>query len=535
MNLAQQFERAEQYFFNGNLQECADLCKQMLDANPDFAHGYYLMGALFKTTGNFQKAVSLTDVAIKLAPNVAAFHLQRGHSAFILGEIDEAGKSFERTLEIDPASVVAALLLGDVYAKQSRFDKAIAMFKKAKSIQDIPEIDEHHGLCLHMKGDMEGAAALLKQVIATRPDYDWGYVHLGKVQLDMGKSQEATANFEKALQLNNDAYEAWLCLAQIHKAEGNTDRAMAATKEVLRSNPGLSNGHMLMGELAALSGDPAQSESCYRTALGLEPGNINAMQGLALALVNLRRVDEAKSYLDQVYSQRPDDVSVRYLRAALSGEAIDTAPKEYVAQLFDNYAERFDQHLQQKLSYNTPQLLADRVKHVVSHGQIKTPLSLLDLGCGTGLGAEALADITTARVGVDLSSKMLIKARAKGLYDALEVEDVVEYADQTSQRFDLVAAVDVLVYIGDLTPLFSAVHKALKQNGLFAFSVEKSEAGEDFILRNTARYAHGEDYIRSVSERLGFVLADIFPTILREEMGKPMHGFIVVLKKPAVT
>ncbi|MBP0575354.1 methyltransferase domain-containing protein, partial [Mycobacterium tuberculosis] len=49
----------------------------------------------------------------------------------------------------------------------------------------------------------------------------------------------------------------------------------------------------------------------------------------------------------------------------------------------------------------------------------------LDLGCGTGLMAEALAGRVAHLEGVDLSSAMVAKARAKGLYADLRVADVV--------------------------------------------------------------------------------------------------------------
>ena len=41
--------------------------------------------------------------------------------------------------------------------------------------------------------------------------------------------------------------------------------------------------------------------------------------------------------------------------------------------------------------------------------------------------------------------------------------------------FDLIVAADVLVYVGDLGPLFAIVETALTADGLFAFSVEACE------------------------------------------------------------
>jgi len=80
-------------------------------------------------------------------------------------------------------------------------------------------------------------------------------------------------------------------------------------------------------------------------------------------------------------------------------------------------------------------------------------------------------------VGVDLSSAMGDKARARGCYDRVEVGELVgwlhrqaggrqpggggssgggEDGGSEGGRFDLLVAADVLVYIGDLRPLFAA-------------------------------------------------------------------------------
>ena len=535
MNIAEEFQRAEQFFFDGKLKECADLCQKMLEVNPNFAHGYYLMGALFKTTGNFSKAIQFSDLAIKHAPNVATFYLQRGHSQFIIDDIAAARISLEQAVKLDPKMAISQMLLADVYAKLKMYDKAVEYFNRARALEDIPEIDEHHGLCLHMKGDLAGAEVMLKKVVARRPEYDWGYIHLGKVQLERGDIAEAEQNLNKALSNNPFAYEAMLALAQVYKGRGDNDGAIHLATNAARVNPNIINPYLVLGELYYLSSKLLDSEQMYRRALEIDADNIFAQSGLSITLVNLRKTDEALEFLDKVLAKKPDDVSAQYLKAALTGRAIATAPQGYVARLFDDYADRFDIHLQQSLSYNTPQVLAACVKDVLGvAGKPMAGLSLLDLGCGTGLGAEALKDITTKRVGVDLSAKMIEKAIAKQLYNDTHVADIVEFADNSPAIYDMVAAVDVLVYIGDLESLFRATKKSLRPSGIFAFSVENGDDSPPYRLDVSARYAHAADYIRSLAEKHGFILHKELAVTLRKDRNQPIEGYIYVLEKPAV-
>ena len=67
--------------------------------------------------------------------------------------------------------------------------------------------------------------------------------------------------------------------------------------------------------------------------------------------------------------------------SSLNGNNLEKAPSSYVEELFDNYAENFENHLVKKLKYSTK-----RVKDIIlKYTNKKSFKSVLDLGCGTGL------------------------------------------------------------------------------------------------------------------------------------------------------
>jgi predicted TPR repeat methyltransferase len=145
--------------------------------------------------------------------------------------------------------------------------------------------------------------------------------------------------------------------------------------------------------------------------------------------------------------------------------------RAYVARLFDDYAWRFDKHLIKNLGYRAPALITEALSAVAPSRRFA---SALDLGCGTGFMGEALRGRVDHLVGVDLSAAMIAKARERGVYDRLVVDDALAMFEREPQAsFDLIAAADALVYIGDLAPLFAAVARALAADGLFAFSYQR--------------------------------------------------------------
>jgi predicted TPR repeat methyltransferase len=157
---------------------------------------------------------------------------------------------------------------------------------------------------------------------------------------------------------------------------------------------------------------------------------------------------------------------------------------------------------------------------------------ILDLGCGTGLSGKAFAPHKRSLVGIDLSPRMLGYAEATGLYDDLVAADIVPWLNATLQQFDLVLAADVLVYMGDLKPLFTAVRRVLKSGGLFAATAEQMPPTDDhdFLLQAKRRYAHGESYLLRLAEDCGFRLKALDFVTPRYEAGQPVPGVLFVVE-----
>ena len=79
-------------------------------------------------------------------------------------------------------------------------------------------------------------------------------------------------------------------------------------------------------------------------------------------------------------------------------------------------------------------------------------------------------------MGIDLSKEMLAYAKSLNAYDALCCGNINKFIPgENNFFFDLIIAADVLVYCGKLDNIFELCAKALKINGLFAFTIELLE------------------------------------------------------------
>jgi predicted TPR repeat methyltransferase len=205
----------------------------------------------------------------------------------------------------------------------------------------------------------------------------------------------------------------------------------------------------------------------------------------------------------------------------------EQSPTDYVVSLFDNYANRFDNHLTNYLGYRGPQQLFNAIIPLLDDPSQK--LDILDLGCGTGLCGVEFAANAKRLVGVDLSPRMLVKCKERGLYTDLIESDVTDALHQSTQPFDLILSADVFVYIGMLDEIFALVNKILNPGGLFAFTIEDNNTEEDYRLTSAGRYAQSLGYIQRLSESHGFEQLTRVPVTIRMEKGSPIPGSIIVL------
>lgn len=256
----------------------------------------------------------------------------------------------------------------------------------------------------------------------------------------------------------------------------------------------------------------------------------------ALAHEKAGRLDDAAAAYAEVLALNPADpggVAVR-LAAMGRGDAPAKAPAAYVATLFDQHAEVFDGILVDQLGYAVPMTMRERVQ-ALGLGPFAR---MLDLGCGTGLSGEAMEDMAEHITGVDLAEGMIEIADEKDLFHDLYVADAELFLSQTTLApWDLIAATDVLPYLGDAEVLFTGAANRLTPEGTFIFSTEtESEAalaGRNWMVTPHHRYAHARSYVEATLAAAGLSVVDVTDIVVRHEMGAPIPGHLIIARKGA--
>lgn len=283
------------------------------------------------------------------------------------------------------------------------------------------------------------------------------------------------------------------------KGEGEFEAAASVIEQALELVPGWPEARFALGETQEAAGRRDAAVAAYVACLAGDAGD-RMGAGLRLALLGAAPVPDA-------------------------------APQGYVRMLFDQYAPRFERSLLGRLAYRGPWQMREAVDEVRPADRPRR--RALDIGCGTGLSGEAFRDAVSWLEGVDLSPRMIAEARRKGLYDRLvEGEALSLLRAAKNGRYDLVLAADMIIYLGELSPLFAAVGRVLSPAGLFALTAQRADGGA-FVLGREMRYSHAPEYLRRAAGDAGLETLLMREAVSRTENGADVPGLVCVFMRPA--
>jgi predicted TPR repeat methyltransferase/Flp pilus assembly protein TadD len=467
---------------------------------------------------------------IDLAAWEAANLRRQGLSLWASGELAEATKLLESAARIAPADARITSDLGSLLCASSRQAEAIP-YLAASLMIDPAHLQTWLTLAnaAHAIGDAQTAEDAFLSALDVAPTSIEALTGLGLLYFQLRRFESAERLLSAVVSNHRAGPTIHACLGETHRMLGKFREARMAFEKAAAGFPG---GGPILRKYARVAltdaaiDQPVQAalESYNRIAGRHAEDTETVLRDAFQALCGFGHTAGAIRLAEALLELAPNDPVIRYHLDALEGLEHTRAPDAYLTACFDKFAPRFEDQLIGVLSYAVPSICE---KLLAETG--RTFGKMLDLGCGTGLAAPFLARLGEELTGVDISAGMLEKARERGLYHRLIETEAGAYLGASDARFDLVTALDVLVYFGDLATLFEQVARRLSPGGLFVASFEIGD-GADYRLRPCGRFAHDPDYVATIAAKDFTTLARV-ATTLRLEASAPVAGEVVVFKR----
>ncbi len=468
-------------------------------------------------------------------------------------EYDKALACLQKILALEPTNPAVHNNLGNVLCRKKQLNKAEQHYKEALKLKaNYPEALNNLGSCLYKRSLLKQASEYFAKAIRIAPDYTEAYFNLANCYAQDNRPYDAKQYYLRVLELNPEhlyaQYNLGILLANLTDF---TEAEAVLRKTLLKIDDVEIKFHLAM-VLSTKDDDISATEACklYEEILKVAPEHIKSLHNLATLYLRSNHVakeeslNKALALYRKAYALDTENLTAKHMIAALGGESTSSAPNKYIRQLFDQYAETYNEHMINTLNYQVPFLLRQLISPHIQ--KLNKPSTVLDIGCGTGLCGIYFKDLADKLYGVDISSAMITKAKKSGFYDKLTTADLLEQLDiliKSKQNLDLILAADVLVYHGDLNNIFKQCYQALTNNGYFLFSVENpsidkknnQQKEHGFKLQPTGRFCHSKEYITKLCQAHNFVLLEQKTATLRTNAQEDILGSLYLLKKQAAT
>jgi len=414
-------------------------------------------------------------------------------------EYSIALKYAQKCIKKAPENVPAILLLANIYYALQNYSQACDLYHQ------VLDIDSQHLVARINIADIyiiqkkyAQAQDVIKKIEPIRyADFLWGKLYFA--QENYALSEEHLYRF---LSLEKDNYWAWNLLSQAAQKNKHYQSALDAALKAVEISNGADSQHLNMAyalyEIAVESG-----KECVIPTL-------------------------KKWY--QKYSQ---NIIVQQVRNCFfSSSDSSKSDSLYIKKIFDEFADSFDDVLR-NLDYIVPTKISQITK-INMQDILDKKISILDLGCGTGLCAQSMKKTFKNAVfyGVDISSKMLEQAAAKNIYKKLINADIETYLFEQKNKYEMIVAADVFTYFGDLKKLFEGMYNSLKKDSIIAFSISELSTSDSMWKQHlSGRFLHSKNYIKNLLSETGFCHTKFAPCILRKEGDKNVKGWIIFSKK----
>lgn len=466
---------------------------------PSAAVGLTRQGLASFAVGDLRRAEQAFRTVVEVAPHQAMSWNNLALVLVALGELEQAVPTLHRSLAIDSAQFSPWMNLAGVLLRLDRADEAETACAAALSLDAAsPDAWQIRAMSRLHREDFAGAAEAFARTVELAGESAGLCLNLGAALLKCGRFGEAASSAARSAVL---------------------DPASSIAVEIKQICDFI---------VAAIAGDMAAARAVYPETLLASPTEADRVFKTALLYLDWAGQHDAAVLVAEEWAGcRPDNMEAIHLRDAALSRSVERQPAQLVARTFDEIAEDFDDRLVRRLAYRGPERLAALIASRIA---ANSGLDVLDLGCGTGLCAAMLRPYARRLAGVDLSAGMLAKATARGLYDHLEVADLLGVLSEGQTRWELVAA-DTFPYLGDLEEVFAGAAGALRPGGWFAFSTETADS-DGYVLKGNGRYAHGPRYVQTLAAGRFEIVAQTAAT-LRREAASPVGGDFYLLHRPA--
>jgi tetratricopeptide (TPR) repeat protein len=307
------------YFNEHDYEHAAQVLKHGLELNPDMPTASALLGMSYHEIGDHAQAEPLLEAAVRANPNDDHLQMALVHNLVDLGNYEAAtpylrsylernpkdqqawyllGKTYLQLSEdalgkinqIDPNSVTAHIVAGEIDESMHNYDGALVEYKKAADLApNQPGTHEHMGNAFWVTGKWESAESEFNAELKNNPNNCTARWKLENATLEAnGSASDALSGLSQAIERCPKLMQARVDRARALIKLGRQKEALPDLLMAEQESPKEPSIHFLLSQVYKADGQTAEAHQELRTYADLQREASEAVAGQASDAISIK-------------------------------------------------------------------------------------------------------------------------------------------------------------------------------------------------------------------------------------------------------
>jgi tetratricopeptide (TPR) repeat protein len=290
---------------------------QVLDKNGLIAAIYNNRASAYALSGQPEKAISILNQAIELAPESAWSYHNRANIRNNQGEPDRAIPDYNQAIEIDPQFSQTYNARAVAYTKLQRYSEAFSDFAEAVRLNPKFAKAYYNRARVYLRlNQPENAISDFNEVITLDPNHPRAHNYKGAAYFSLQRFGRALSEFNQATRLDPNYAEAHFNRGNVYLKMNQAVRAIDAYTASIRLNPKWSHAYFRRGFTYHRLRRYDEAIQDFSETIRLNPRYAPAYYRRAIAYSKLSQPEETLSDLTQAITLNPDYADAYIARAS---------------------------------------------------------------------------------------------------------------------------------------------------------------------------------------------------------------------------
>ncbi len=305
-------------FADENPTEAHRLLDEVLKKNEKDVQALLTRARLLRLEGKPREALTSAQTAATAAPEHAPALYERALAELGLSQYDEAVKSLQEVVRLNPRAVDARIHLANTLLRQRQVAAALTAAEDA--LRNAPQNPAARLIVARAQmanGNVDAAATTLGALQKEYPDAGIIWSQIGALRVIQKDSAGARAAFERAVSLQPGQYQALQGLMLLDIAEGKADAARTRIEALSSKAPGDIGYQQIAAKVYIAQRDFPKAESTLRALLARDSTNLEVYGMLGQVYLMQNKVEQALKEYDALSRQQPNAVGPHTVAAML--------------------------------------------------------------------------------------------------------------------------------------------------------------------------------------------------------------------------